>query len=59
MKPIISRAMATLTTLAVLLRTVGRRYRAGEPDLRFAPDVTNDFWQRPDAVNLVTADASW
>lgn len=28
-----------------------------EPDLRFPPDVANDFWQRLDAVNLVTANA--
>jgi hypothetical protein len=26
-----------------------------EPDLRFPPDVANDFWQRFDPVDLVTA----
>src|SRR5947207_9154950 len=28
-----------------------------EPDLRFPADVANDFWERLDPVNLVTADA--
>src|SRR3984893_19213835 len=28
-----------------------------EPDLHFPADVANDFWQRLDPVNLVTADA--
>jgi hypothetical protein len=59
MKPTISRAMATFTTLAVLPRARGRRYRArgAEPNLRFPPNVANDFWQRLDPVDLVTADA--
>jgi hypothetical protein len=28
-----------------------------EPDLRFPADVANDFWQRIDLLDLVTADA--
>ena len=30
---------------------------SAEPNLRFPPNVTNDFWQRLNAVDLVTTDA--
>ena len=56
MKPTISRAMATFTTLAVLPRAQPA-ISGAEPNLRFPPDVANDFWQRLDPVDLVTADA--
>jgi hypothetical protein len=54
MKPTISRAMATFTTLAVLPRAQPA-ISGAEPDLRIPPDVANDFWQRFDPVDLVTA----
>ena len=57
MNPTISRAMATVTTLAVLPRALSRRYRVQSSNLRFPPDVANDFWQRLNAIDLVTADA--
>src|SRR2546430_12708468 len=56
MKPTISRAMATLTTLAVLPRALSGRYRVQSRTC--GADVANDFWERLDPVNLVTADAS-
>jgi hypothetical protein len=55
MKPAISRAMATLTTLAVLPRALSRSN--AKPSLRFPPDVANDFWQCLDAIDLATANA--
>src|SRR5436190_24046263 len=58
MKPTISRAMATLTTLAVLPRALSRRYRVQSRTCAFQPMSANDFWERLDPVNLVTADAS-
>ena len=30
---------------------------SAEPNLRFPPDVANDFWQRLDPIDLVTTDA--
>ena len=51
MKPTISRAMATLTTLAGSAACTQPAISSAEPDLRFPPDVANDFWQRLDAVD--------
>jgi len=56
MKPTISRAMATLTTWrSCHARSADDIERRAEPAL--SPDVANDFWQRLDTIDLVTADA--
>src|ERR1700730_9786280 len=57
MKPTISRAMATLTTLAVLPRALSRRNRVQSQSLRSPGDIANDFWQRLDPIDLMTTDA--
>jgi hypothetical protein len=55
-KPTISRAMAIFTTLAFSVRPQPT-ISVAESNLCFPPDVANDFWQRLDPVDLVTADA--
>src|ERR1700730_13511413 len=57
MKPTISRAMATLTTLAVLPRALSRRNRVQSQSLRSPGDIANDFWQSLDPIDLMTTDA--
>ncbi len=48
MKPTISRAMATLTTLAFLRRALSRRDSGAQSYQRLPPDIANDSWQRLD-----------
>ena len=56
MKPTISRAMATLTTLAVLPRALSRRYRV-QSRLALSTRCRERLLAAPRSVDLVTTDA--